>query len=613
MSEAVAELDEMQAIIEEFLIESDELIAKLDSDLVSLEKEPDNLDLLNEIFRSAHTIKGTSGFLGFNDLMSFTHAMEDVLNRLRKGEIKVEPAIMDYLLESVDVLKIILEDLKEGRATSVDYAPLKAKLMNFKQSETALSDKKVAKKSAAKSKKTTKKKTTSKKSKKSTKTEPEITAETEMEADIEEELESLLAEEEKTEQSLQSATAAAKKELFSKKKFDQTIRVDVNRLDSLMNMVGELVLGRNSLMQLSGQIGHKWEGEELVESVNQTSAQINFITTELQTAVMKMRMLPIGNVFNKFPRLVRDLSRDLKKIIDLEISGEETELDKTVIEEIGDPLIHLIRNSCDHGVEIPEKRREVGKSDKGTIWLNAGQEGSNIIIEVADDGGGIDHDVISKKAIEKGLATQEDIDLMAERDILQFIFAPGFSTAKQISDVSGRGVGMDVVRTNIEKLGGIIEIESEKHKGTKITVKLPLTLAIIQGLMVRSGNDIIIVPLASVLETVKIERKDIYYVNKHEVIKLRDNVLPIIDLNDLLGLTNPESEHRKPYVVVIGLAEKRLGLIVDELLGQEEVTIKTLGNYLGNTPGISGATILGDGRIRLIVDVLGMFGLAKKV
>ncbi len=610
MSDSVAELDEMQAIIEEFLIESDEIVNKLDSDLVTLEKEPDNLDLLNDIFRSAHTIKGTSGFLGFNELMSFTHVMEDVLNRLRKGEVKVVPETIDVLLDSIDIIKAILDDIKEGRDCCVDSKTVVAKLKAIGQGEVPDTSDKVDKPPAGNAKSSArKKKTAKKKTKKSTGSKAAEEEESAPEPEPEEET----AQEEAHDPapSTQAEKAPARKDLFDKKKTEQTIRVDVNRLDNLMNMMGELVLGRNSLMQLSGRFSQEHEGEALAATLNQTSTQINFITTELQMAVMKMRMLPVGNVFNKFPRLVRDLSRDLKKKIDLNISGEETELDKTVIEEIGDPLVHLIRNSCDHGIESPEERVAAGKPETGNVWLSAGQEGSNIIIEITDDGRGIDKDIISRKAIEKGLASEEELSQMSDSDINQFIFAPGFSTAKQISDVSGRGVGMDVVRTNIEKLGGIIEIDSSKGEGTRIAVKLPLTLAIIQGLLVKSGDDILIIPLASVLETVKTEKQDVYYVNRREVIKLRDTVLPIVDLNKVLGLPNPETDRRKPYVVVVGLAEKRLGLIVDDLLGQEEVVIKTLGQYLGNTPGISGATILGDGRIRLIVDILGLFGLAK--
>ncbi|MBD3217094.1 MAG: hypothetical protein GF310_02370, partial [candidate division Zixibacteria bacterium] len=464
MSDAVAELDEMQAIIEEFLIESDELVAKLDSDLVTLEKEPDNLDLLNEIFRSAHTIKGTSGFLGFNDLMSFTHAMEDVLNRLRKGEIKVTPEAVDVLLESIDIIKAIIEDIKEGRDTSADFKPAIDKLRAIEQGESAEGAKlSKPKAKSAKKKSSAKKGKSKKKAKQPPEEEPALEPEPEAKeapADAEEQ------KPEKQEEQKAEQKAAQKKEFFDRRKTEQTIRVDVNRLDNLMNMVGELVLGRNSLMQLSGKINQKWEGDEVAGKVNQTATQINFITTEVQMAVMKMRMLPIGNAFNKFPRLVRDLSRDMNKKINLNISGEETELDKTVIEEIGDPLVHLIRNSCDHGVETPEERATAGKPETGNVWLKAGQEGSNIIIEIADDGRGLDTEALAKKAIEKGLITEEEVSGMTDADIQQFIFAPGFSTAKKISDVSGRGVGMDVVRTNIEKLGGIIEIESEKGKGT---------------------------------------------------------------------------------------------------------------------------------------------------
>jgi two-component system chemotaxis sensor kinase CheA len=604
MSEAISELDEMQLIIEEFLIESSELVTKLDSDLVTLEKEPDNLDLLNEIFRSAHTIKGTSGFLGFNDLMSFTHAMEDILNRLRKGEIKVEPSTMDVLLESVDVLKAMLDDIKEGHQNSVDFEPVRAKLQAIEKGE-AISDNTAGPPAdhppAPKESPEGDKASRVPDEKPVGKGQDQSQTATQVSQ----------TEKKPPPPDTQASLAAKKREFFDKKKIDQTIRVDVNRLDDMMNMVGEMVLGRNSLTQITSKMNQKWEGDELVGSLGQVATHVSFITTEVQMAVMKMRMLPVGNVFNKFPRLVRDLSREMSKKIDLQISGEETELDKTVIEEIGDPLVHLIRNSCDHGIEKPQTRAEFGKPETGTVWLSAGQEGSNIIIEVADDGGGLDTQKLAEKAVEKGLVSGDDVEAMSEREIMQFIFAPGFSTAKQISDVSGRGVGMDVVRTNIEKLGGIIEISSELNKGTKITIKLPLTLAIVQGLLVKSGDDILIVPLASVLETVKINLQDIYYINQREVIRLRDTVLPILDLNDVLGLPNPAREGRKPYVVVIGLAEKQLGLIVDDLLGQEEVVIKTMGSYLGNTPGISGATILGDGRIRLIIDVIGLFSLAN--
>lgn len=639
------ELDEMKAIIDEFMVETEELMSQLDSDLVAIEKSPDDLDLLNRIFRSAHTIKGTSGFLGFNELSKLTHKMEDVLNRLRKGELKLSPEMMDTLLECVDYLKEMLADIADnGKEIPRDLSDILAKLAGAEQGMVAEAGGEPAEEASATEDAPT----------------PEVVSETPEEpietvsdeSDADESVEKLFehiqegvveqpptsGQEEPEEQQEpvkqqepkpapapvtspeaagsqpagQDKAARIRKDLLERKKADTTIRVDVKRLDNLVNMMGELVLGRNSLVQLSGSVNQRWEGEPETEKLNQAVTQINFITTELQMAVMKMRMLPIGNVFNKFKRVVRDLARDQKKLIDLEIYGEETELDKSVIEEIGDPLVHLIRNSCDHGVELPDERTAAGKPERGTIKLIADQEGSHIVIKVIDDGQGLDVDKISEKAIEKGIASREDLQQMSKTEKMNFIFHPGFSTAKKITDVSGRGVGMDVVRTNIEKLSGTVEIESKKGEGTTMIIKLPLTLAIVQGLLVRVDDDVYAIPLASVLETVRLNEGDIQYINQKEVIRLRDTVLPISNLSDVLegGYSGSTS---KPYVVVVGLAEKRLGLLVDDLLGQEEVVIKSLGDYLGNTPGVAGATIMGDGRIRLIVDIAGLFNLVKTV
>ena len=400
-----------------------------------------------------------------------------------------------------------------------------------------------------------------------------------------------------------------------KKGGDQTIRVDVNRLDSLMNLMGELVLGRNSLVQTVNQLNK--DGGEVVdvkERLNRNSASINYITTELQLAVMKMRMQPIGKVFAKFPRLVRDLARDLNKEIELIMEGEGTELDKSVIEEIGDPLVHIIRNSCDHGIEMPDDRAATGKPRKGTVKISAKQEGSSIVIEVKDDGKGMDPAVLRAKAVERGLTNPEDVERLSDKEVFRFIFAAGFSTAKVVSDVSGRGVGMDVVRTNIEKLNGLVELDSVKGSGTVISIKLPLTLAIIQGLLVESDEEVFILPLSSVHETVRTEQANIYYVNQKPVLRLRDEIIPIVNLgcvlrNDRQGFVLTE----KPYIVIVGLADRKLGINIDRFLGQEEVVIKSLGRYLGSTAGVAGATILGDGRIRLIVDLLGLFQIAGKL
>ncbi len=615
------ELDNMKEIVDEFMIEADEIIAKLDEDMVKLEKHSDDLNLLNEIFRAAHTIKGTSGFLGLDKVSELTHKMEDVLNKLRKGELKTNPVIMDALLEAIDTLKLLLEDLRTGKDSGIDLAAVKNQLIaasSVGAGVEAPETKKEAKKNGKSQKiETSATATPTTPIESSTpKTESPVAQATPLPADS---LELGLVEAEPAEeereatgetQRIDGGTSLVKQMAEMRRGADQTIRVDVGRLDSLMNIMGELVLGRNAMLQLTGRITSRYEGQELMDDLNQVATQLNFVTTELQMSVMKMRMLPVGKVFNKFPRVVRDLARSQNKEIDLFISGEETELDKSVIEEIGDPLVHLIRNAADHGIELPDERVKAGKARGGRIDLIASQEGSNIVIKVADDGAGLDTVRIRQKAIEKKLASADEINRMSDKEVFSYIFHPGFSTAKVVTDVSGRGVGMDVVRTNIEKLKGIIDIQSERGKGTAIIIKLPLTLAIVQGLLVEARNELFILPLASVLETVKIARTDVASINRKEVIRLRDTVLPIVDLHSIFfrGTSSIDlAKMTNSYVVVLGLAEKRIGLVVDHLIGQEEVVIKSLGEFLGQTQGIAGATILGDGRVRLIVDPAGIF------
>ncbi|MCK4574505.1 MAG: chemotaxis protein CheA, partial [candidate division Zixibacteria bacterium] len=432
------EMDEMQEIIDDFLVEADELISSLDTNLVKLETSPDDLNLLNEIFRAAHTIKGTSSFLGFDQVTSLTHKMEDILNKLRKGEMVVTPDIMDLLLESLDILKVLLDHVREKVTEEIDLTGITGRLVAAQEAgcgDTAVAD-----------------------------DPPAPISDSALEAEIAAAM-SLQPEEMTAEappDGVVKATPVAETAKIDTKAApqpkkpasDQTIRVDVERLDSLMNMMGELVLARNSLMQTQNFLNQKHDGDSELDTLNQATNSVNFITTELQMAVMKMRMLPIGKVFRKFPRLVRDLARDSKKQIDLVIEGETTELDKTVIEEIGDPLVHIIRNSCDHGIESPEERTTKGKPAKGLIRLEAAQEGSNIVIKIIDDGRGFDVDAIRDKVVERGLASREEVDRMPDREAFAYTFQAGFSTAKKITDVSGRGVGMDVVRTNIEKLNG---------------------------------------------------------------------------------------------------------------------------------------------------------------
>ncbi len=540
--------NEMQDLVQDFILETEEIIEALDHDLVELETRKNDLDLLNKIFRGAHTMKGASSFLGFDKMSSLTHHAEEILNKLRKNEITVTSGIMDILLEFVDKTKTIVTDIKEG-TDSADVSELINRL------KLANEGKLVGAEGGAPS----------------------------------------------------QAAAAPQKNVEQVKKaamsIEQTIRVDVSRLDSLMNLVGELVLSRNRIGQISGDLEKKFEGEFLIEQLMETTSQIGLITTELQLAVMKTRMVPIGKVFNKFPRMVRDLSRDMKKDVDLVISGEETELDKSVVEEIGDPLIHMIRNSVDHGVETPEIRRKKGKPDKGTVNLSAYHEGNHIVVEIKDDGAGMDADALKVKAVEKGVITADEAKNMDPEAAYGLVFKPGFSTAAKITDVSGRGVGMDVVKTNIEKLNGIINIESELGHGTRFRLKLPLTLAIIQALLVDISGEIFAIPLVSVIETVRIKETEIHSFEGREVLKLRDSVLSLIRLDEIYELQ--ESLDDDLYVVVVGLAEKRLGFVVSKLVGQEEIVIKSLGDYLSGNEGIAGATIMGDGRVRLIIDVAG--------
>lgn len=594
------DLDEMKEIIDDFLIEADELISSLDNNLVKLESNPEDPDLLNEIFRAAHTIKGTSGFLGFDEVTSLTHRMEDILNKLRKHELAVSPEIMDVLLESLDVLKILLDNVREGRSNeNVDIQIAISHLEDAMEAGGARSDDPGAGNQPV-----------------------EPSALTQPEEDSPAEELTVVA---SAESSLSVSTVAAQPKTpvaTSRKKpgsslkqaKEQTIRVDVERLDSLMNLMGELVLSRNSLMQVNNEVSIEHEGTPAAEHLNRSANSVSYITTELQMAIMRMRMLPVGKVFGKFPRLIRDLTRESGKQIDLEIIGEETELDKSVIEEIGDPLMHCIRNCCDHGIELPDDRIAVGKPPRGTVKLIASQEGSNIVIKVVDDGHGLDVTRIRQKAVERGLVSETEAERMPDSEVFRFIFEAGFSTAKKITGVSGRGVGMDVLRTNIEKLNGMIDLESKLGQGTSVIIKLPLTLAIVQGLLVESDKEVFILPMSSVIETVKTKQSSIFYVNQRPVLRLRGEIIPVINLNDILeesarGFIMSE----KQYIVVVGLAEKKLGINVDRFLGQEEVVIKSLGQHLGATQGISGATILGDGRIRLIVDLIGLFNLTKKI
>ena len=555
-------LDEMDDIINDFLAEASESLEQLDQKFMDLEKQPGDTALLNDIFRSIHTIKGAAGFLGFQQMVDVTHSTEDVLNKLRKGEMRVTPGIMDAILQSVDLIRLLLNNIKEKNGREEDLKPAVALLNDILEGRF--------------------------------KDEPSADHPSAKGAEGEEE----------HKQARPDEAAAASKE--------QSIRVDLDRLDSVLNLAGELVLSRNRLMRLGGKLSDSSSESDLHSHVNEAIAQLDLVTTDLQLAVMKMRMQPIAKVFNKFPRMVRDLARQIEKEVELHISGEETELDKTVIEEIGDPLVHIVRNSIDHGMETPAEREAMGKPRCGRVELAAYQEGRNIIVSVSDDGKGMDPEALKRSAVEKGLMSAEEAERLTKSDALNIIFIPGFSTAKAVSNISGRGVGMDVVKTNISRINGTITIESEVGRGTRITFRLPLTLAIIQALTVEAGGEVYGIPLSNVIGNIRVTAEEIKSVEGREVINIRDRIYPVVRLGSLVSGSSPDGRAEWKYIVIIGIGEKHFGILVDRLHGQEEIVMKSMGEYLKGTEGIAGACITGDGNVILILDMAGLLSSAQR-
>lgn len=650
-------MDEFQEILQDFLVESFELIDQLDQDLVELETRPDDLELLNRIFRVAHTVKGASSFLNFDVLTHLTHHMEDVLNKARHGELRISPNIMDVILESIDLMKALLNTIRDTSSDDgIDVSGCVVRLDKCTGGKGDVETPAVKPAAAAKEiVEEVKEESTKESSPAADEPDYDNMDADELEAEIERLLQQRMAEDKAKRESKNSAASEAKDEESDEEEnepaalnvpvavtparrpaslrddsdssddaraaspakkqstVEQTIRVDVKRLDHLMNLIGELVLAKNRLIKINDDVEERYEGEGFLEELNQVVSIVSIVTTDLQIAVMKTRMLPIGKVFNKFPRMIRDLSRELNKKIELEIFGEDTELDKSIVEEIGDPLVHIIRNSCDHGIEIPAIRLEQGKSETGTIKLKAYNEGNQIVIQIDDDGKGLDVEMLKRKSLEKGLITEKEADNMSDKEAFGLIFKPGFSTATVVTNVSGRGVGMDVVKTNIEKVNGIIDIDSEIGIGTSMKLKIPLTLAIIQALLVGVQEEQYAIPLASVLETVRISKDEVYTVEGRSVMRLREDVLSLVHIGDIFEVERILDSNEYAYVVVLGLGTSKLGLIVDTLVGQEEIVIKSLGDFLKGIEGIAGATIRGDGGVTLIVDVVAIMDMAKHV
>jgi two-component system, chemotaxis family, sensor kinase CheA len=599
---------EMKEIVESFIVETKEIFEKLDVDLVELERNSSDVDLLNQIFRAFHTIKGTSGFLGLEKLQAVTHRAEDILNKLRKGEVKLNSHIMDSILMAFDTIKALLYVIEVNKNEDVPVdevvAFLNATIEKIESKES--SDDQPAAESQPEEANISAGNTAI--------TDSSVTAETsgnggsvpkpEGSKPAEHPIVQVPLEDKKSFNQTEQKAKDAISNLQTEKKGDNSIRVDVERLEDLLNIVSELVLGRNRLAQVNSEAALEIEGTKLSRDLGDVTKQIDLMTNELQLVVMKTRMVKISKVFNRYPRTVRDLSKETKKEVRLIMKGEETELDKTLIEEINDPLVHLIRNALDHGIELPEVRKSIGKDPVGTVTLTAQHEGNNIIITIEDDGKGMDENILREKAIAKGLITAERAKEMSKQEAFNLIFIPGFSTAEKVTNVSGRGVGMDVVKTNVTKLRGMINIESAVGVGSKIIIKLPLTLAIIPGLIIKVRSELAVIPLNSVIEVVKVHKDNIYTINKNEVIKMRDSVLPLVSIEEILTKHDKSIKERIwQYVVVIGIAEKKFGIKVDELIGQKEIVIKSLGKYLGTIEGLAGSTIMGDGTVVMILDI----------
>ncbi|WP_040338831.1 chemotaxis protein CheA [Candidatus Blastococcus massiliensis] len=630
-------MDGLDDIVEEFLVESHENLDQLDSDLVALEQDPNSRERLSSIFRTIHTIKGTSGFLAFNRLEEVTHVGENMLSRLRDGELALTPERTSVLLQMVDTVRALLTTIEaSGGEGSVEVAGVVAAITAAMDdapaapaatvpapraaSTSAAAKPKAPAKSAAKApaKKTTARKAAAPRA--TTKAAPAAVSVDEAPVVVEETTSAPAAElleganavmPETTVENLPSpeatdlpehadgeATAAAGDGQARRGVADSTIRVDVDLLDELMLLVGELVLTRNQIVQYVGRSNDT----DLVRA----SQRLNLIASELQEGVMKTRMQPIDHIWSKLPRVVRDLGMQLKKSIRLEMEGRETELDKTLLEAVKDPLTHLVRNSVDHGIEAPDARKSAGKPAEGVLTLRARHESGQVVVEVADDGAGIDPVKLGKKAVERGLITVAQLDRMSPADILQLIFLPGFSTAAAVTNVSGRGVGMDVVKTNIEAIGGTIEVESEAGRGTVCRLRIPLTLAIVPALTVECAGDRYAIPQISLQELVSLDAEKaanaVEEVGGAQVYRLRGELLPLVRLTDVLGLT---SERHDGHVVIAVLRSegRRFGLVVDRVINTEEIVVKAVGGQMKAIGLYSGATVLGDGTVALILDV----------
>jgi two-component system chemotaxis sensor kinase CheA len=570
--------DEMEEIIAEFVTESEETLDKIDPLFIELEANGEDKEILNRLFRSVHTIKGAAGFLGFQSMVDVSHSAENIMKKLREGEITVSKQLMDVVLKSVDMLRLLLRHVKDKDGVQENTAPLVQELNQALEAALAASGAVPSAEPAP--------------AVSAAPAEPAVVSPEQKKAAP---LPAPVVHDAAAAETGQQGEAVRSESL-------QTLRVEVNKIDKVMDLTGEVVLVRNRLLNIVSRLEHQYSDDHDVQSLLEAVSFLDLITSDMQLGVMKMRMQPIAKVFSKFPRLVRDLAGPLGKYVDLRVSGEDTEVDKSVIEQIGDPMVHIIRNAIDHGLELPKDRIAKGKSEKGTITISASQRGNQIVVEVSDDGRGIDVEKVKVKALQKNLITEDEAVRMTDEAAINLIFLPGFSTAEVATELSGRGVGMDVVKTNISKLNGTVEIATHQDRGSVFTIHIPLTLAIIQTLMVRSGKARYAIPLAPVEETLTVSEGDISDMGGAEALIIRGKVYPLFTLSSTIGGTRDGSTGCK-YAVVVAIGDKRFCVGVDELLGQEEVVIKTVSGINTGSSFILGATITGDGKVVFILDL----------
>lgn len=716
--------------IQDFIDEAEEQIRVLNDGLLALEKDKKNEEIINEVFRAAHTLKGGSGLVGFDKMTELTHSLESIFDLIRDKKFTLESSHLDVMFEVLDILMDLMGEVDSG-VFKTDISLVSEKLKNIlskseegakkikKQKQTPVSvieesteisiveipikEKKIElppievdristflgvnisveeriaierineegeltlygvdvkigdecdvislfmfmifnkvkelgelimsnpKEEELEEDEISKVKIlfSSIVSEDVIKNElvmPEVesiniinlSSSKDLSLNIEKESSTLFDLEddpeiayvpsdteiqEESDSGIEKQATTNSKDNDSKRKLSTTIRVDSQKIDGLLNTAGELVINKARFIQLESDLERAFGQNTKVVELKETISQLMRITNDMQEGIMQLRMVQIDQVFNKFPRVVRDLARKLNKKINLVILGKDTELDKSVVEEISDPLMHLVRNSVDHGIETVSDRKAIGKNEEGTIVLNAYHQGSSIIIEIKDDGKGIDVEALKSKAVSKGLITEDEGRSMSDKEAINLIYLPGFSTAKQVSDLSGRGVGMDVVKKNVDRLNGIIEILTEKGKGTLLTIKLPLTLAIISTLLTRVAKSIYAIPLVNVISIEEVGKKDIYKIANQEAIRIRNEVINILRLDEIFQIGNDNRKKDRVQVVIVAMAEHRIGFVVDGLIGEQEVVIKSLDNSLVDSPGIAGASILGDGSVALIVDV----------